>query len=54
MDHLISEQVGIVLAANMAAEARLIADEALFYKRVGAISPLTVRSTIVARSTCPS
>ncbi len=35
MDHLNSKQVGIVLAANMASEARLITDEALFYKRPG-------------------
>ena len=35
MDHLNSKQVGIVLAANMAFEARLITDEARFYIQAG-------------------
>jgi transposase-like protein len=35
MDHLNSKQVGTVLAENMAAEARLITDEANFYTRPG-------------------
>ena len=35
MDHLNSKQVGMVLAENMASEARLITDEAVFYGRPG-------------------